>query len=84
MNSNTQLTGTVSNVSQHSASSQFEPPAHPPGPNALRRDPRRRTSAYNETQSFYQSPGRLHPQSAVGGPSGRNARGREDRDCIVM
>ena len=86
MNSNTQLTGTVSSISQHSASgSHFDPPAHSPGPNALRRDPRRRTSAYNETQQFYQSSGRLHPQSAIAGPGGRNARmSREDRDCIVM
>ena len=91
MASATQLTGTTSNISQHSTSNQFDAPGgHPPGPNALerpnalRRDPRRRMSAYNETQSLYQSQGRLHPQSAVGGPSGRNARPREDRDCSVM
>ncbi|ETI28503.1 hypothetical protein G647_00952 [Cladophialophora carrionii CBS 160.54] len=86
MNSNTQLTGTISNASTHSASvpGAYEPPTHPPGPNAGRRDPRRRTSAYNETQAFYQSPGRLHPQSAVAGPSGRQGGRREDRDCIVM
>ena len=80
MNSNTQLTGTLSNISQHSA----EPPVHPPGPNALRRNPQRRTSAYNEMQAAYPGSGRLHPQSAIAGPSGRNGRAREDRDCIVM
>jgi hypothetical protein len=86
MNSNTQLTGTMSNVSTHSASGPgaYEPPTHPPGPNAARRDPRRRLSAYNETQTFYQTPTRLHPQSAITGPSGRQGSRREDRDCIVM
>lgn len=86
MNSNTQLTGTISNASTHSASGMMDPPLHPPGPNAGRRDPRRRMSAYNETAQAYYSPQRLHPQSAIAGPSGRFGGGgrREDRDCIVM
>lgn len=90
MNSTTQLSGTVSNVSTHSATMPggYDPPSHPPGPNAnvIRRDPRRRTSAYNETQQYYAPQQRLYPQSAVAGPSGpgRMGRGREDRDCIVM
>ncbi|KAJ9608953.1 hypothetical protein H2200_006724 [Cladophialophora chaetospira] len=90
MNSNTQLTGTVSNTSTQSATMPggYDPPSHPPGPNAnvIRRDPRRRLSAYNETQQFYGPQQRLHPQSALAGPSGpgRMGRGRDDRDCIVM
>jgi ubiquitin carboxyl-terminal hydrolase MINDY-1/2 len=88
MASNTQLTGTMSNISQHSSTGVYDAQSsqHPPGPNAGMRNPRRRTSAYNEMQG-YNSPqaGRLHPQSAVtAGPSGRNGRGREDRDCVVM
>ena len=85
MNSNTHLTGTVSNFSTQSASGPVDLPHHPPGPNAGRLQPRRRMSAYNETTQYYNSPQRLHPQSAMAGPSGRPGGGRrEDRDCIVM
>ncbi|KIX97023.1 uncharacterized protein Z520_07137 [Fonsecaea multimorphosa CBS 102226] len=85
MNSNTQLTGTVSNISTHSASGVVDTPYHPPGPNAGRRDPRRRMSAYNEMSQYYaNSPQRLQPQQGVAGPSGRGGRHGQDRDCIVM
>ncbi|KIW77851.1 hypothetical protein Z517_07684 [Fonsecaea pedrosoi CBS 271.37] len=84
MNSNTQLTGTISNVSTHSASGMVDTPSHPPGPNAGRREPRRRTSAYNEMSQYYtNSPQRLQPPQGVSGPSGRGRHG-QDRDCIVM
>jgi ubiquitin carboxyl-terminal hydrolase MINDY-1/2 len=80
MGSTSQLTGTTSNISHHSATGSGSGfgmgnmPAvgggsHPPGPNALRRG-QRRTSAYGETsQQWYgqQGPGgRLHPGSASG------------------
>ena len=97
MNSTNQLVGTISNASTHSHSGTmpgaYEPPnSHPPGPNAnvpvnvIRRDPRRRTSAYNETQnSQYGLQARLHPASAMAGPSGMGrGRTRDDRDCVVM
>ncbi|OAP59535.1 hypothetical protein AYL99_06833 [Fonsecaea erecta] len=85
MNSNTQLTGTISNISTHSASGMADNSYHPPGPNAGRRDPRRRLSAYNETSQYYtSSPQRLQPQQAVPGPSGRAGRHGQDRDCVVM
>ncbi|KIW35475.1 uncharacterized protein PV07_02171 [Cladophialophora immunda] len=85
MNSNTQLTGTISNISTHSASGAVDTPYHPPGPNAGRRDPRRRMSAYNEMSQYYtNSPQRLQPQQGVSGPSGRGGRHGQDRDCTVM
>lgn len=91
MNSNaqltgTQLTGTVSNVSNASGSGL--PDTHPPGPNAGRRPQGRRMSAYNETAQYYGSPQRLHPyaQGVGGGPSrSSNRQGQnQDRDCVVM
>lgn len=90
MNSNTQLVGTVSNISQSSVSGMDAGHSHPPGPNAGtgRRNPARRMSAYNETAQYYNSPARLHPQAqGVGGPSrpGRQGQGQgQDRDCVVM
>ncbi|EXJ70601.1 uncharacterized protein A1O5_06671 [Cladophialophora psammophila CBS 110553] len=85
MNSNTQLTGTISNISTHSVSGVGDAPYHPPGPNAGRRDPRRRLSAYNEMSQWYShSPQRLQQPQGVPGPSGRGGRHGQDRDCIVM
>ena len=88
VSSNTQLTGTASNVSTHSATGIIDSPHHPPGPNAGmgRREPRRRLSAYNETSQYYNPSQRLHPLSAMAaGPSIRPSGGRrDDRDCTVM
>ncbi|KAL6244641.1 hypothetical protein RBB50_008169 [Rhinocladiella similis] len=88
-NSNTQLTGTISNSSGPSV----EQP-HPPGPNAPisgRRQPGRRLSAYNETTSYYspqqqRMPGGYMSQGvgAGGGPSRPANMQSRDRDCVVM
>jgi len=87
-NSNTQLTGTISNTPGPSVDQP-----HPPGPNAPngagRRQPGRRLSAYTETTSYYSPqpqrvPGGYMPQGVGGGPSRpANMQGR-DRDCVVM
>ncbi|RVX71968.1 hypothetical protein B0A52_04367 [Exophiala mesophila] len=91
MNSQAQLTGTISNTSQSGAD------GHPPGPHAPptagpssgagRRPTGRRTSAYHEqTQQQYSMPQRTYGLNvaqqpmAYPGPSRR----KEDRDCIVM
>lgn len=84
MNSNAQLTGTISNTS---ASSALD--SHPPGPNVAmgRRQPGRRTSAYNEQNQYYNSPQRTHGLNVAQGvgPAGPSRLGnRQDRDCVVM
>jgi hypothetical protein len=82
MNSNTQLTGTVSNAS----ASGME--AHPPGPNATlgRRQLGRRMSAYTENAQYYGPQRGYNVAQGVGGggPSRTANMQRPDRDCIVM
>ncbi|KAI1607901.1 hypothetical protein EDD37DRAFT_614548 [Exophiala viscosa] len=68
MNSNTQLTGTVSNTSTSAIESTNSHQSGPPpgaGPGVLRRQPGRRASAYSETSQYY-SP---HQQRIPGGYS---------------
>lgn len=80
MNSNAQLTGTLS----HTSAPAVDP--HPPGPNAAmgRRLGGRRMSAYNETAQYY-GPQRMQAQGVGGGgPSRPGNMQRQDRDCIVM
>ncbi|KIX07533.1 uncharacterized protein Z518_02186 [Rhinocladiella mackenziei CBS 650.93] len=83
MNSNTQLTGTISNTSASGLD------VHPPGPNVGmgRRQPGRRMSAYNETAQYH-SPQRTHGLNVVQGLGSSSRPGnmqRQDRDsCIVM
>jgi len=83
MNSNLQLTGTMSN---NSGSSALD--SHPPGPNMAmgRRQPGRRTSAYNEQNQYYNSPQRTHGLNVAQGvgPAGPSRPNRQDRDCVVM
>ncbi|KEF58143.1 uncharacterized protein A1O9_06067 [Exophiala aquamarina CBS 119918] len=83
MNSNLQLTGTISN---NSGSSALD--SHPPGPNVAmgRRQPGRRMSAYNEQAQYYNAPQRPHGLNVAQGvgPSGPSRPNRQDRDCVVM
>lgn len=95
MNSQAQLTGTISNTSMSGTD------GHPPGPNAPpsvvpspgagRRPTGRRPSAYHEqSQQQYSMPQRTyglnvaHQPVGYAGPSRPGNSRKEDRDCVVM